>query len=112
SSFIFQAEDGIRDFHVTGVQTCALPIYDFRGLLEVLGFPAALRVLAHDQISPAHPDEIVFVLPFRLPKGIEVGDVRYAAEAVLPSKITDLRPHHPAPLQWQEPDLLRPLRLR
>src|SRR5690606_39829008 len=21
------AEDGIRDFHVTGVQTCALPIY-------------------------------------------------------------------------------------
>src|SRR5690606_39999903 len=22
-----QAEDGIRDFHVTGVQTCALPIY-------------------------------------------------------------------------------------
>src|SRR5690606_40317460 len=24
---LFQAEDGIRDFHVTGVQTCALPIY-------------------------------------------------------------------------------------
>src|SRR5690606_40885373 len=23
-----QAEDGIRDFHVTGVQTCALPIFD------------------------------------------------------------------------------------
>src|SRR5690606_29452950 len=27
----FQAEDGIRDFHVTGVQTCALPIF-----LEIL----------------------------------------------------------------------------
>src|SRR5690606_41012413 len=27
--FFFQAEDGIRDFHVTGVQTCALPIWDF-----------------------------------------------------------------------------------
>src|SRR5690625_7153833 len=27
--FFFQAEDGIRDGHVTGVQTCALPIsYD------------------------------------------------------------------------------------
>src|SRR5690606_39478255 len=25
--FIFQAEDGIRGFHVTGVQTCALPIF-------------------------------------------------------------------------------------
>src|SRR5690606_39548996 len=24
--FFFQAEDGIRAFHVTGVQTCALPI--------------------------------------------------------------------------------------
>src|SRR5690606_39731530 len=28
----FQAEDGIRDFHVTGVQTCALPIIDDREL--------------------------------------------------------------------------------
>src|SRR5690606_40888054 len=28
--FFFQAEDGIRDFHVTGVQTCALPISRLR----------------------------------------------------------------------------------
>src|SRR5690625_6884441 len=27
SSFFFQAEDGIRAGHVTGVQTCALPIF-------------------------------------------------------------------------------------
>src|SRR5690606_41035155 len=33
----FQAEDGIRDFHVTGVQTCALPI---------LGVPAATKELS------------------------------------------------------------------
>src|SRR5256885_9816663 len=26
SVFFFQAEDGIRDYKVTGVQTCALPI--------------------------------------------------------------------------------------
>src|SRR5690606_39661758 len=33
--FFFQAEDGIRDFHVTGVQTCALPIFSnlFKGFL-------------------------------------------------------------------------------
>src|SRR5205085_3867233 len=35
--FFFQAEDGIRDLTVTGVQTCALPIYfggpDFRRTL-------------------------------------------------------------------------------
>src|SRR2546422_2669809 len=28
--FFFQAEDGIRDVAVTGVQTCALPIYDLQ----------------------------------------------------------------------------------
>src|SRR5690348_17636136 len=28
--FFFQAEDGIRDGRVTGVQTCALPISTFR----------------------------------------------------------------------------------
>src|SRR2546430_2982810 len=37
--FFFQAEDGIRDLTVTGVQTCALPIYaivrrNFPGLSE------------------------------------------------------------------------------
>src|SRR5688500_19651422 len=26
-TFFLQAEDGIRDYKVTGVQTCALPIY-------------------------------------------------------------------------------------
>src|SRR5439155_11631576 len=29
--FFFQAEDGIRDGHVTGVQTCALPISLVKG---------------------------------------------------------------------------------
>src|SRR5690606_39762709 len=37
----FQAEDGIRDFHVTGVQTCALPISIIE-LADALG----LRVVA------------------------------------------------------------------
>src|SRR5690606_39729391 len=31
SHFFVQAEDGIRDFHVTGVQTCALPIFGSNG---------------------------------------------------------------------------------
>src|SRR5437660_4319454 len=30
--FFFQAEDGIRDGHVTGVQTCALPIWNRRAV--------------------------------------------------------------------------------
>src|SRR5688500_19173842 len=35
--FFFQAEDGIRDYKVTGVQTCALPIYPHYALGEELG---------------------------------------------------------------------------
>src|SRR5690625_6756866 len=35
--FFFQAEDGIRDGHVTGVQTCALPIAFFGEVNELEG---------------------------------------------------------------------------
>src|SRR5256885_9288080 len=35
--FFFQAEDGIRDYKVTGVQTCALPIYHARQQLNNKG---------------------------------------------------------------------------
>src|SRR5690606_24192257 len=35
SRLLFQAEDGIRDFRVTGVQTCALPICISRPVHEV-----------------------------------------------------------------------------
>src|SRR2546430_3413960 len=34
--FFFQAEDGIRDLTVTGVQTCALPIYRSRAPVRVV----------------------------------------------------------------------------
>src|SRR2546430_6087971 len=35
--FFFQAEDGIRDLTVTGVQTCALPISSASGRTELVG---------------------------------------------------------------------------
>ena len=38
--FFFQAEDGIRDYDVTGVQTCALPIC-VSDPLGVFGSPGA-----------------------------------------------------------------------
>src|SRR2546425_2895351 len=43
--FFFQAEDGIRDKLVTGVQTCALPIWSFvvmRALFLLLEMPVLL----------------------------------------------------------------------
>src|SRR5207248_9963895 len=42
-----QAEDGIRDRTVTGVQTCALPIYGVDSLLVPAGDPAALGEALH-----------------------------------------------------------------
>src|SRR5207253_4792321 len=38
--FFFQAEDGIRDGHVTGVQTCALPISRLQGVHSHRGYDA------------------------------------------------------------------------
>src|SRR5258708_8370395 len=38
--FFFQAEDGIRDDLVTGVQTCALPIYPSKPVRMIVPFPA------------------------------------------------------------------------
>src|SRR5690606_40525319 len=49
--FFFQAEDGIRDFHVTGVQTCALPIYEQRTARGSL--PRAVLYMEPAGIEPA-----------------------------------------------------------
>src|SRR6266487_537521 len=50
--FFFQAEDGIRDGRMTGVQTCALPIY---GLLRALAelYPVSIR---GQELGPAAVD--------------------------------------------------------
>src|SRR2546429_4121358 len=64
--FFFQAEDGIRDVAVTGVQTCALPIYvagighlgthafrhTYRSWLDAVGTPIAAqqKLMRHSDI--------------------------------------------------------------
>src|SRR5438552_18009055 len=63
--FFFQAEDGIRDDLVTGVQTCALPIYSSTGRLGSRGGPveecrAELVDGAADQIGRASCRERVY----------------------------------------------------
>ena len=44
--FFFQAEDGIRDTSVTGVQTCALPIFPADNQGYVFANLAPVRALA------------------------------------------------------------------
>src|SRR2546421_3666135 len=64
--FFFQAEDGIRDLIVTGVQTCALPICNLRGdLLQ------ELHILRREGIASAAGD-------VERAKGLPVGDERNA----------------------------------
>src|SRR5207253_6607330 len=46
--FFFQAEDGIRDGHVTGVQTCALPICYGSRHSGLRTEPNAARLLGED----------------------------------------------------------------
>src|SRR5690606_39333574 len=52
--FFFQAEDGIRDFHVTGVQTCALPISRV-GASCTRGTPRLRRPPSSSSPSPGLP---------------------------------------------------------
>src|SRR5699024_12471479 len=47
--FFFQAEDGIRDRNVTGVQTCALPIYPRTRGGRTLGGNGAVEVMGSQE---------------------------------------------------------------
>src|SRR5207253_7590203 len=50
----FQAEDGIRDGHVTGVQTCALPIF-FQALVFIKYLPAQEGDAEGGEVSGIRP---------------------------------------------------------
>src|SRR5690606_10369848 len=57
-----QAEDGIRDFHVTGVQTCALPIWELGGVRGPTGDEPPVSCQSLAALGPRAPlrlDEIV-----------------------------------------------------
>src|SRR2546426_470387 len=53
--FFFQAEDGIRDYKVTGVQTCALPIYGYAAFcltVDTASYSRRERDLARRFVKP------------------------------------------------------------
>src|SRR6266513_930198 len=59
--FFFQAEDGIRDRNVTGVQTCALPI--FTGVLPLTAADPMEWVHCHIARKPVPPGERLESIP-------------------------------------------------
>src|SRR5436305_6334875 len=63
--FFFQAEDGIRDADVTGVQTCALPIWRLDHRLPALRRLLLVLALAAQTAIAAYPEKpIRVVLPY------------------------------------------------
>src|SRR6266511_4559194 len=79
--FFFQAEDGIRDFHVTGVQTCALPIY----------VPA---------LTPVFESVVTEIWPVREPAGtvaVRAVTETYVVGAATPPNLTWLVDVKPSP---------------
>src|SRR6266853_4195664 len=79
--FFFQAEDGIRDLTVTGVQTCALPILPvIAGKdLAALQHGAVLRERARVLVAAA---------------GVDLGKLRGTRDSELSARIEDPRHCH------------------
>src|ERR1019366_143817 len=78
--FFFQAEDGIRDWSVTGVQTCALPIWSGLSGRLLFGaipaiprrvtskpFPARSQRITEDArlLTSSHPEPVSAILVLR-----------------------------------------------
>src|SRR5699024_11926773 len=72
--FFFQAEDGIRDRNVTGVQTCALPIYIKKDIdngeqpgeaVNAAMFQAMRDALAEQKQNPLSIDDVTAMIADR-----------------------------------------------
>src|SRR2546422_8528077 len=76
--FFFQAEDGIRDVAVTGVQTCALPIFQPGAGHTRLGSPApgwmATSVGVPDRLEAKAPEAVSRAGGSANPTGPRPGD--------------------------------------
>src|SRR2546426_7605027 len=79
--FFFQAEDGIRDYKVTGVQTCALPILLAQMMIKML-------VQHHAPASPGNSakDTARWPLRRRSPISKAANQVAQASDVCLPGR--------------------------
>src|SRR5215813_8451937 len=79
--FFFQAEDGIRDADVTGVQTCALPILDepttglhFDDIAKLLTAFRKLLEAGHTLLVIEHNLDVIKTADFIIDLGPEGGE--------------------------------------
>src|SRR5690349_4172826 len=88
--FFFQAEDGIRDLYVTGVQTCALPISATVERVGAVSSPAPTTATLNQRQSCASPAGIV-ASPSR-PSSSQVGSGRVSDPYISPP-VTEATPN-------------------
>src|SRR5437762_6527971 len=82
--FFFQAEDGIRDTSVTGVQTCALPIWRVGAGANTPGMAEEMRAMSRDGRAArlVEPDEMVPPLLYVVSREADrVNGMRFDANA-------------------------------
>src|SRR3712207_7629783 len=72
--FFFQAEDGIRDIGVTGVQTCALPISGVGRRGEVVPGEEIVDVLQDDRVAVEVDQAVEEVEPEDVELGVRRGE--------------------------------------
>src|SRR2546426_11796329 len=95
--FFFQAEDGIRDYKVTGVQTCALPICPRRRPLQ-----ASASRRGQDRAARARAEDRARVLRLRGRQARGLRDrqgARAAPAAQAEALVTYFRAVDPFPLE-------------
>src|SRR5699024_11395574 len=61
NGFFFQAEDGIRDRNVTGVQTCALPILPIKKYKPTTPGRRGMSSLTFEEITTNKPEKSLVV---------------------------------------------------
>src|SRR5690606_39757578 len=86
----FQAEDGIRDFHVTGVQTCALPILHHCRHRQAFGRALVEQPLMRNVLADlAIEAEAALALSMRVARAVDAapGDAGEAAFARIATAI-------------------------
>src|SRR5258706_6425604 len=73
----FQAEDGIRDWSVTGVQTCALPICLSVKVVEIDGSYRKTRLLRHrtERVPVANDDERAVTIAAAITAAMKSGKI-------------------------------------
>src|SRR5260221_5309744 len=86
--FLFQAEDGIRDHCVTGVQTCALPIQEHTSELQSHSDLVCRLLLGseeHTSELQSHSDIVCRLLPERNWRSSSAATALRATSACVPS---------------------------